>query len=549
MADMQVSTQPYLHGPVWRVALIGSSMLGLIWILFARMLGPSDLWDQTQPKTISYTTDIVVHGGTHWILPLERGAFPATKPPLYNWFAAPMVKLLGFGSEVAHKFPSIMAICLCWLALVRLGRRLDASNDGLVGWLAGLALVACYPMFKLGYLARPDMLLVLWMFLAWIASTAVLADAGRLPDETPRLTARSRRWLVAAFWTCIALAGLTKGPAALAGVLYIVIAARILTGSWRSVGIMRPVSGFAFALMINAAWLAAVWRINADHLYQELWYNEIYGRVTGVGPEGNRKGPRGWFIDLPNQLLYYVVRFMPWSLCSFAAMAVLWQQRSKASSEDSTTQSWKSSSASRWLYGAAIFVIIVIGLFTLSTGKRADYIAIAIPQGALLAAWWLLQMDSRLALRQPWLAPTAAVVVLSAMTIVNQAESSAPIKGFGDAINQFAQEAGAIIRDEPLPVAYFITGELQLQAMIGTSVSEERRLLFELFDGDQPFWLVAGRHPEEPRDPAERLGRTRQAAKAHFEPLVRSAVMSGTGLWPEQVTLYRVTPGSKQTAN
>src|SRR5690554_347651 len=137
MTDMQVSTQPYLYSPAWRVALIGSSMLGLVWILIARMLGPSDLWDQTQPKTISYTTDIIVHGGEHWILPLERGALPATKPPLYNWLAVPMVKLLGFGSEVAHKFPSILAICLCWLVLVRLGRRLDANNDGSVGWLAG----------------------------------------------------------------------------------------------------------------------------------------------------------------------------------------------------------------------------------------------------------------------------------------------------------------------------------------------------------------------------------------------------------------------------
>src|SRR5688572_30604341 len=115
--------------PCWRVTLMVCSMASLVWALSARVLGPSDLWDQTQPKTVCYTSDIVVHGGWHWILPVERGLLPASKPPLYNWLAVPMVKLLGFSSELAHRFPSALALCLCWLLTVRAGRMIDRGND------------------------------------------------------------------------------------------------------------------------------------------------------------------------------------------------------------------------------------------------------------------------------------------------------------------------------------------------------------------------------------------------------------------------------------
>src|SRR5215470_1600448 len=86
--------------PSW---LIACSFLALVWALVARIAGPCDLWDQTQHRTVSYTTDILAHGSgssglRHWILPNQAGTSPATKPPMYNWIAAPFVKVLGFSS-------------------------------------------------------------------------------------------------------------------------------------------------------------------------------------------------------------------------------------------------------------------------------------------------------------------------------------------------------------------------------------------------------------------------------------------------------------------
>src|SRR6185503_81222 len=129
--------------PVWLAAF---SFAVLVWALVARIAGPCDLWNQTQQRTISYTTDIIVHGigpegsWEHWILPVEAGAMPATKPPMYNWIAVPFVRLLGFSSEMAHKFPSIIALSACWLIIVRIGRTVDEGGDERLGWLAGLIL-------------------------------------------------------------------------------------------------------------------------------------------------------------------------------------------------------------------------------------------------------------------------------------------------------------------------------------------------------------------------------------------------------------------------
>lgn len=513
------------------------SIAALSWLLLARVLGPSDVWDHTQPKTISCTTDIIIHGGLRWLLPIERGEFPSTKPPLYNWMAVPFVKLLGFNSELAHKIPSVLAVCLCWLIVVRLGRKLDSHGDQSVGWIAGLILASTFTIFKLGYLARPDMLLTLWLLLAWISATAVLVRHAREGENQNTAYEPKYLWMVIAFWTCITLAGFTKGPAAIIGPLYALIAARLICGSWRSVRALHPAIGFTACLLVIGAWLYAVWQINPEHLRHELWYNEIFGRVTGLGPKGNHEGWRGWLIDLPEQLLYYLVRFVPWSLCSIAAMAVLWK---RSNGKAGGCFGWQQipGAAGAWLCGASIQVVIIVALFTLSSGKRADYISAAFGPGALLASWWLLRMRPGLGVKLPWLAPAVAALVLVAMTVVNQLQVLSPVKGYGDSIRSFIDQATEAISCEPLPMAYCWTGETHVQAMLGSSQIDSKEAVLALISQGRPFWLVAGRKTSAPHDFAQWLAKSRP--NVQIEPVVRSAVLPRGEGWPEQMTLFRV---------
>ena len=513
-----------------------AAIIGLLWLFAARSLGPGDLWDQTQPKTISYTTDIIAHGGSHWLLPVERGVMPATKPPLYNWLAVPFVKALGFHIEVAHKFPSVIALCLCWLIIVRLGRWLDRDGDQSVGWLAGLILVSNATIFKLGYLARPDMVLTLWLLLAWMIATHLYVQHARRVENFSE-PIRGQGWLAAAFWICIALAGMTKGPAAVVGVVYAIVAARIIGGSWRAMGLLHPWIGLPIVLLVNGAWVYAVWQINPHHLKDRLWGKELLGRVTGDGPEGNPN--HGWLKTLPYLVLYFLVRFIPWSLAAIAAIVGLWQ---KSHPGERALRTWRSigGETGPWLCAAAIQVVLVIGLFSLSTGKRADYIASAFPPGALLAAWWLLRMKPHLGLKAPWLAPAIAAVALTAMTIVNGMEIAAPVDRYNVRLQQFIDQSAQAISDDPLPVAFWWTGQTHLQAMLGASEMEGRDSVMRLLALNQPFWVVAGRR-DQTLDFADWLPRQTRK-RLDIELVARSEEMPWRTPTPEPMSLYRVSP-------
>jgi 4-amino-4-deoxy-L-arabinose transferase-like glycosyltransferase len=512
------------HATPW---LIAFSFAALVWALTARIAGPCDLWDQTQQKTISYTTDIIVHGQSHWVLPIEAGTMPATKPPMYNWIAVPFVNLLGFSSELAHKFPSVIAITLCWLIIVRIGRRIDPGSDQALGWLAGLILIANSPMFKLGYLARPDMLLTLWLLCSWAISTAALIKGSASVGT------------IAAFWLFISLAGLTKGPAAIVDVLYVVIAARIIGGRWSAVQILRPMIGLPVCALLIGVWIYGVWRLNPEHLTHVLWHNEIFGRFTGTGPLGNKEGFAGWVRTFPEQGLYFVIRFVPWSVWSILAIMSLWRPNPD---DPDRRRGWRTipGDAGSWLCGAAIQVVLVVGLFTLSASKRADYIAAAFPPGALLAAWWLLHMGSRIAARRPRFAPLTAVAVLLVLSLLNELEMAAPARGFGNNMRSFVNQATEAMSADPMPLAFIWIDDTHFQAMFGASERDDKEAVEALLETRRPFWVIAGRKISAPENFGEWFSPRRNVKSV--EPVVRSAMMPRNEHWPEQVTLFKVVP-------
>lgn len=496
------------------------SFAAVILTLAARMLGPGDLYDQTQPKTVSYTTDIVAN--SHWLLPIERGEFPATKPPLYNWFAAPLVALIGTSSELAHKFPSVLAFLTCWVVIVRLGRGLDDDPRGTLGWLAGIAFAVNYTMFKLAWLARPDMLLTLWLLLGWVSVTSLL-----VAEEEDRRSRFGRQFL---FWLSVGLAALTKGPAALAIVFYALVAARLLVGSWRAVGRLGWWWGLPLALAMAAAWLFAAWQINPRHFQQVLWHDEIYGRITGTGPEGPRTGLTGWVQTLPNMPLYFLVRFLPWSVPAVLGLLAIWLDRA----------SIRRSIAGRWRYGSMLLIVLVVALFTLSAGKRADYIAIAYAPGALIAAWYLLDRGPRLLTARPWLTPALAMLALLVMIVVNERDPEAPSRRFGDVIDRFVHEAAGAITRDPHPIVFWNAGGTHVQAMLGASVRDGSIPVAVAIGALQPgarLWVVAGTTTSDDHFPKwlERRGYPVQWNEA-----VESGIAPRKKGWPGQLWLYEV---------
>src|SRR5687768_14207951 len=82
-------------------------LFATVLLVFAgRIFGPSDLHDKSQPKTVAYTADVVLHG--RWMLPRDMVGGPARKPPLYNWVGAPFVAVLGY-HEWVLKIPAMLS--------------------------------------------------------------------------------------------------------------------------------------------------------------------------------------------------------------------------------------------------------------------------------------------------------------------------------------------------------------------------------------------------------------------------------------------------------
>lgn len=514
------------------------SIAALIWALGARMLGPSDAYDQTQPKTMAYTTDIIVNG--NWILPIERGKFPATKPPIYNWLAVPMVKLMGFDKDFAHKSPSVLALCLCWLVMVRLGRRLDSKHSGALGWLTGMMLASNYMFFKLGYLARPDMVLTLWLVLGWITATILLLAK----DED--LTTGRRTALAGAFWLCVLLAALTKGPPAIVLPLYALIAAKPLGGSLRKTTIFGWWWGLPLCIGVFGLWVWGVFDINPEHLKQKLWFDEIAGRITGLGDQGNTDGPIEFFRRIIHMPLYFLTRFAPWSVISIIAMFTIWTRTNVSEGAMQKDRRWrKLGELGSYLNGAAIFVIIIICVYTLSTGKRADYIAAAFAPGALLTAWWILQLPERVLKTATRISVIAAITTLLVMTLINEYKPLDPAinVSFGDDINEFIHEAQQYISETTEPIVYWAAGTSHLQGHLGSSVKDGSIPLLTALHKGQPFWLVAGQRGSERLDISNWLIANEENAvlgkRCSSKELPRYAG------WPGKVTLYWVVPVPK----
>lgn len=455
----------------------------------ARLTGPSDLHDQTQEKTSAYTTDLALHAGDwrRWVLPMQQGAYPATKPPLYNWLATPAVQLTQGRWEWPHHLPSLLAYVVVCALLWKLGEHIDPK--GLTGPLAAMILASNYAWFKLSVLVRPDTLLSLWLVLGWIGATVVLSGAAG--------AAKRNRWR-AVVWIACALAVLTKGPPALLIPLFIVAlgcftaepgsgpAARLRRAGWalRQCGAHW---GLPLVLGVTVAWLGLVWWVNPDHLYNTLIREEFVDRAMGTGDEGVKHGPWDLLRTALNMPLYFVTRFLPWSVFFFGALIDLRRGRGTIRAEGTAVDP-----ARQWMRSGVIYTVLVVLAFTLSAGKRADYIASAYVSASLVTAWCLAHLGWRLAARQPALILATAALTTAALIVHERLNAYAVRHPLSESLWEFAREVRPEIEAQPLPLEFYRTGVAPLQVMLHRSqpVLASPAELAEAVEGREMVWLI-----------------------------------------------------------
>ncbi len=436
----------------WPYLLMG---VVIVVVFGSRWFGPSDLYDNDQPKTVAYTVDMVRHG--HWVLPEDMLGRPATKPPMYNWIGAPVVAA-GWHNEFALKLPSTLAafvvLCATWLVARIVAHKVaehDPSSDKAdtsvavrfsiaFTALACIGVLANYSITKLAYTARPDMVLTGFLTVGWAVATWLLTKHERPVPAVYKVLGQIVLWL------CVAGAALTKGPPALLLVIYVLLGGKLLSGRWSWTLRSGIVWGLPTAAVLFGMWAYGAYQADPKH-FTEVFLG--YETVNRVG--------RGGFVGLITECwkmpAFFMARFFPWSI--FALMGAWHMLMTRPRRE------WFNSP----LGPAMLWVVLVLVFFSLSGGKRADYLAPVYPAGAVLSAFWLMVEGPRIWRLNWWQPAVAGLVFAAVVSLYECCWSPAAVDGYGDRIVAFSQDVHRHTQGQPIHFEH--TGYTPIQALLG----------------------------------------------------------------------------------
>lgn len=241
------------------------------------------------------------------------------KPPLPYWIDAGLYKIFGQNAFATHLQNALAILGCAWLGWLW-GLRAWGPRTG---FYSALAILTAIGPFLFTRFAIPEALL---SFLFLLALYLFLTG---MESRRP-----ARIYLM---WAVLALATLTKGliaPVFFAGA---VIPLLLLSGQWRHLGRLKPISGFLLYLAIAAPWHILCGLANPDQGHpignhptpgnvHGFWYfyfiNEHFLRFLGQRfPHDYNKMPFAWY------WLGHLIWLFPWSLFLPAVFFLAWKTR------------------------------------------------------------------------------------------------------------------------------------------------------------------------------------------------------------------------------
>jgi 4-amino-4-deoxy-L-arabinose transferase-like glycosyltransferase len=251
-------------------ALSGAAALvALSLFLFFWGLGQIPFYTKGEPREGLVVWE-AVHSGD-WILPLRNGHEIPSKPPLFHWIGALTALVVGRVDEFTVRFPSALLSTFAVLVVFWLGLRKWGVNAGLY---AGIMLATNFEWLRAATTARVDMTLTAFLVAAFVALDRVVS-ADR---PSPRA--------LAAFYVCMGLAALGKGPVGILLPALVAVVYLALRGDLRRITAMRPFTGAAVTLSIAGFWYAAAIARGGGAFVQKQLLVENVLRFFAAGSSG-----------------------------------------------------------------------------------------------------------------------------------------------------------------------------------------------------------------------------------------------------------------------
>lgn len=335
-------------------------LLLLSGLLFCLGLGDLGLTDRDEGRNAEAGREMFESGDR--LTPTFNGELRVAKPVFLYWLMELSYHLFGV-NEFAARFPSaLFGIGLILIHYLFLAHQRDRT----VALFGALMLLLNLEILGLGRMALTDSVLIFFTTASLYGFWLGLHGAGGL-----------RRWIWA-FYVCMALATLTKGPVGFA--VPLIVAALYLTWMRRWQDYWEkgvPIAGMLLFVLLAAPWYAAMFLIHGD-AYATGAKAHTIGRF--LSPMEGHGGTI--FFYFPVLLL----GFFPWSALlpvPFYRTLKDWYliRRARSHPDPDETDELDLFAA---LWVASIFVF-----FTISATRLPHYIGPLFPAAALLAAsYW-----------------------------------------------------------------------------------------------------------------------------------------------------------------
>jgi 4-amino-4-deoxy-L-arabinose transferase-like glycosyltransferase len=321
----------------------------IAWIVMFWRLGYASLFDPDEAHYAELTREMLDAG--NWLVPLLDGKPFIDKPVFFHWLQGASILLFG-ESEFATRFPTALA-ALGLIAITRwVGRELVSAE---VGTLGAVMFAVIPATFALSTIAVFDMVFGFFLF----GALGCLLVAARRASAKVELCG----------YGLLTLAVMTKGPVALVLIALWLAAAFLVSSETRAaVRRLHWMAGLPAVAVAASPWFVWMgWRFGADFVQGYLIAGNLY-YVTQPIEFSARAVNHTFYVRA------FAGAFFPWSfVVAGRGIDVLRGMRSGASLSSSEKLLW-------------LWIMVVVGLFSIARFKLDHYIFPAAPACCLIAA-------------------------------------------------------------------------------------------------------------------------------------------------------------------
>jgi len=325
--------------------------LGILLFLFH--FGARDLWEPDETRYAVVAREMRESG--NWILPHLNGKIYAENPPLFFWLVNFSVFFLGEDSELANRLPSALAGFLTIIITFFFGKRLYNAR---AGFFSALILSTCFLFPQLSRWMMMDSLFTLFFLI-----TLFYFYLG-YEDEK----GQQKYYFMAGFF--MGLGTLTKGPIAYLPISILLLYSFIQKDPKKAWN-LNLFYGFIISLAVVLIWFIPACWIGGEAYRDKILFGQTLGRLIEGGKHFHVKPFFFYFIRFP-------LEFFPWTI--FLPSVFVFALKDVKSRDKKFLLVW---------------FITVFLFFTLSKGKKDNYILPLYPAAALLVgALWDSELDS-----------------------------------------------------------------------------------------------------------------------------------------------------------